>query len=37
MEVKRFTENVFSIFGRLVRRKTESQRKIFGFDRKISR
>jgi hypothetical protein len=36
MEVKRFTENVFIIFGRLVRGKTESQRKTIEFDRKIS-
>jgi hypothetical protein len=36
MDVKRFMENVFIIFRRLVRGKTKSQRKIFGFDRKIS-
>ncbi len=36
MEVKRFTENVFIIFGRLVRGKTESQWKTIEFDRKIN-
>ena len=35
MDVKRFTENVFIIFGRLLRGKTKSQRKTFDFDRKI--
>ena len=35
MDVKRFTENVFIIFERLLRGKTESQRKTFDFDWKI--
>jgi hypothetical protein len=35
MDVKCFTENVFIIFGRLLRSKTISQQKTFEFDRKI--
>ena len=35
MDVKRFTENIFIIFRRLLRGKTISQQKTFEFDRTI--